>query len=87
MIGSDACTQAGITLPASRMLNGFSLLSLIEKLTVADFVVNNAPSSNNPTGLRFDKLMGTFSIITEPATATLGPLVFGGLMMRRRRMA
>lgn len=63
--------------------NGFFNLGV----NTLQFVVNNAPSSNNPTGLRIDNIFGTYSIVPEPTTATLALLGTIGLVSRRRRNA
>ena len=72
------------SLTSFQVINGF--LPGLNSLT---FRFSNGSASGDFTGLRVDSLQG-FAIplsVPEPATATLGLLALGGLMMRRRRMA
>ena len=53
------------------------------------FRFSNGATAGDFTGLRVDALKGfavALPAIPEPATATLGLIAFGGLMLRRRRM-
>lgn len=65
-------------------MGGASFLSGTNTLA---FLVSNGGTGPNPSGLRVHTLFGTAQIIPEPATATMGLLALGGLMLRRRRMA
>jgi hypothetical protein len=54
-------------------------------LNTLTFRVENAPSSNNPTGLHVE--FSRFGAIPEPASAVLVVVGVAGLAMRRRRHA
>lgn len=53
-----------------------------------DFKITNAfPGIVNPTGLRVDRIVGSYQAVPEPATATLAIVALGGsaVILRRRQ--
>lgn len=65
----------------------FSINSgFVTGINTLDFILSNAGTKNNPTGLRVE-MVGSYEVIPEPATASMGLLAIGGLILRRRRTA
>ena len=62
------------TLPPGTFLDGLNTL---------DFIVNNLPASNNPTGLRVQ--VTGFAKTAVPEPATVATLLLGGMALLRRR--
>ena len=87
----------GASVGAGQLSTGFSSYTpftisgnFVFGLNTLEFVLQNAPSGNNPTGLRVDSIVGTYeeggNTIPEPSTLLLiGIAAIGfGLQTRRR---
>jgi len=86
IIAGPVGNVAGSTLTRTYDTTGAAIFSGVDAIRFVQF---DGPATNDGTGTvyrEFD-VLGSATVIPEPATASLGLLALGGLMIRRRRMA